>query len=390
MITRKEEKMHVLPPDHYGLVSSFAKGLSDQGMALSILEGIRPGVVVVNDPSAPTVLFMAASESAFAWTYLAGDPSERGFLKALGTWVFDEKGLGEDVVFTFLTTDMPTWEEALPAFLGPRTVISDERLHYEADVLPPRAWRDRVPEGYQIVDVDRALLDSEVEMHATVSEWLTNNFRSTDGFLKHGVGAAAVHQGKVVGWILADSFVGGLSDIGGEVVEEHRRKGLAFAATCRTVELALDKGATRVGWHCHAINLPSIKTAEAAGFERKQSYTVYPVQFDPAKHGKLVEIIAGEYVERGDAAIAAAEYAKADESLTLALQLRPEASADVFHSAARAAAGNGRADQAFDWLTRAIESGWSAFDETQTRTEFIVLHQDARWADLLKRMEGTA
>ena len=382
--------MHVLPPDHYGLVSGLAKGLSDQGMALSILEGIRPGFVVVNDLSAPTALFMAAPEGGFAWTYLAGDSSDRPFLERLGAWVFDEKGLGEDVVFTFLTTDASAWEEMLPVFFGPRMVVPDERLHYEARSLPATSWRDRIPEDFDIVDVDRALLDSGIEVHPTVSEWFTNNFGSPEGFLEHGVGAVAVLQGKVVGWILADSFVGGLSDIGGEVVEEHRRKGLAFAATCRTVELALDKGAERVGWHCHAINLPSIKTAEAAGFEFKHSYTIYPVQFDPEKHGKLVDIIVDEYVERGNAAIAAAEYAKADESFTLALRLRPEASADVFHSAARAAAGNNQVDQAFERLARAIEAGWSAHKETQTRTEFIALHQDSRWANLLKRMEGVA
>jgi len=382
--------MHVLSQDQYELAANLAAGLNDQGMALSILAGIRPGVVAVNDPSSPTALFMAAPEGGFAWTYLAGDSSDRSFLKRLGAWIFEEKGLGEDVVFTFLTTDAPAWEEALPAFLGPRTVVPDERLHYETSRTPADSWRDRVPEGFEIVDIDRDLLESDVEMHATVSEWLSNNFRSAEGFLEHGVGAVAIHQGKVVGWILADSFVGGLSDIGGEVVEEHRRKGLAFAATCRTVELALEKGADRIGWHCHAINLPSVRTAEAVGFDFKHAYTVYPIQFDPEKHGKLVDIIAGEYVERGDAAIAAGDYPKADVSFGLALRLRPSGSADLFHSAARAAAGCKEPDRAFALLDRAIEAGWSAGKNTEAQSEFASLHQDPRWTDILKRLEGAA
>jgi len=379
--------MHILELSEYGRVEGLSSGLRDQGMALSVLAGVRPGVVAVNDAQAPTALFIGAPEGGFAWAYLAGDRTDRAFREELSAWLFEEHGLGSDVAFSFLTCDSADWEEVLPGLLAPRTVIPDRRLHYESTARPGD-WRSVVPSGYRIEDVDRALLDSDVKMHPQVSQWMTANFGSVDGFLQHGIGAVAIHDGKIVGWILADSFVAGLSDIGGEIEEAHRQKGLAYTATCRTLELALDRGAERVGWHCHAINVPSVKTAETAGFELKYAYTVYPIQFDPEKHEKLVAIIAAEYVEAGNAAIASGDYASADEAFAKMLRLTPETAPDVFHSAARAAAGAGGANRAFEFLSKAVETGWSDAMQTLTQPEFVSLHQDSRWTAVMDKLEA--
>jgi len=377
--------MHILKPNQYRVVEGLAVDLRDQGMALSVLAGVRPGVVAVNDDQAPTALFIGAPEGGFAWTYLAGGPGDRAFREELSGWLFEEDGLGPDVAFSFLTCDRPEWEDVLTGILDPRIVIPDRRLHYECTTRPGD-WRSVVPSGYRIEDVDQVLLDSDVEMHPQVSQWMTANFGSVDDFLQHGIGAVAVYEGKIVGWILADSFVEGLSDIGGEIEEAHRQKGLAYTATCRTVELALDRGAERIGWHCHAINVPSVKTAETAGFELKYAYTVYPIQFDPEKHEKLVAIVAAEYVEAGNAAIASGDYASADEAFARMLRLTPEAASDVFHSAARAAAGAGEANRAFEFLSKAVETGWSDATQTRTQPEFVFLHQDPRWTALMDKM----
>jgi RimJ/RimL family protein N-acetyltransferase len=379
--------MHILKPNQYQVLEGLSAGLRDQGMALSVLAGVRPGVVAVNNDRAPTVLFIGAPEGGFAWTYLAGDRSDRAFREELKTWLFEEHGLGSDVAFSFLTCDSPEWEDALPGILAPRTVIPDRRLHYECTKRPP-AWQEAVPDGYRIADLDRALLDSDVDMHPQIEQWMTANFGSTENFLRRGVGAVAVHEGSIVGWILADSFVEGLSDIGGEIEEAHRRKGLAYAATCRTVELALDRGAERVGWHCHAINIPSVRTAEAAGFAFKYAYTVYPIQFDVEKHEKLVSIIVGEYVEAADAAIGRGAYVEADGQFTRMLGFAEDPTAEVLHSAARAAAAVGDADRAFELLLKAVKAGWSDATHTMSRPEFEALHGDPRWSALMERLQA--
>jgi len=307
-----------LSPTEFGVVRGLADGLADQGMALSVLDGVRPGTVLVDDPNRPTSLMIGAPEGGFGWIYLAGDPKNDGFRTELNGWLFRERGLGESLGFAFLTCGSDAWKDVLPEVLAPRTVIPDRRLHY-ACTTTPGPWRDTVPPGYRIEDVDRALLDSDVEIHSPVSDWLTANFGSAEQFLEHGVGAVAVHEGRTVAWILADSFVGGLCDIGGETEEAHRRNGLAYAATCRTIELAFERGVERIGWHCHAINLPSIRTAEKAGFEFRREYFVYPIYFDPEKHEGLVPVIAGEYREAAEAALTRGDRAEADRLRALLL-----------------------------------------------------------------------
>jgi RimJ/RimL family protein N-acetyltransferase len=347
--------MQVLEKRKYQTALPLAAGLADQGMALSVLAGVRPGRVVVDAADSPTSLCLVAPEGTFAWVYLAGGARNPEFAKALRSWVFEEKGLGPDVGFLFAAVDCPEWEDALATIIAPRTVIPDRRMYFEYSSRT-RARRRAVPAGYSIMDVDRALLESNVEMHPMVTRWLTANFGSADGFLEHGVGAVAVHAGKVVGWILADSLVGDLCDIGGEVQEEHRRKGLAHAATRRTVELALDRGARRIGWHCHAINIPSVKTAKAAGFTLVHEDKVYPIHFDTEKHEGLVEIVAGEYAEAGKAAMASGDYASADALYIVALRLTQTPSADVLHAAAGAAARRGESSRAFELLAKAVEA----------------------------------
>ena len=350
--------MRVLKSDQLGIAEDLSMGLRDQGMALSVLSGVRPGVVVVNSVPAPTSLFIGAPEGGFAWGYLAGNPQDDRFRHELSEWLFAERGLGPNVAFSFLACDSVEWEDALAEILAPRAVIPDRRLHYECTTRP-RGWRESVPNGYEIEDLHRAFLASDVEIHPKVSEWMESNFGSVEGFLERGVGTVAVHEGNVVSWILADSLVDGLCDIGGETEEAHRRKGLAYAATCRTVEVALDRDVERVGWHCHAINLPSIRTAGKAGFELRYEYAVYLVQFDPENHEKLARIVAGEYAEAVGAALERKAYAEADALSTRMLGFVKEPEADVAYAAARAAAGVGDADRASVLLETAIASGWT-------------------------------
>jgi len=266
-------------------------------------------------------------------------------------------------------------------------VIPDRRLHYECHV-PPTAEPPVIPAGYRIADVDRPLLDSKVTMHPQVLDWMSANFGSADRFLERGIGAVALCGEAVVGWILADSFADGVCDIGGEVEEAHRRKGLAYAATRRCVAQAFDRGARRIGWHCHAINIPSVKTAEKAGFELKRAYTVYPIQFDPEKHEKLAGIVAGEYAEDAADALSRGKYEEADGTLSRLLGFLREPAPDVLHSAARAAAGVGDVDRALARLKQAVAAGWTNANVTQSRSEFAPLHDDPRWAAALEGMES--
>jgi RimJ/RimL family protein N-acetyltransferase len=381
--------VRVLQRSEYGIASGLAGALHDQGMALSVLAGVRPGAVVVNELADPTALLIGAPEGGFAWTYLAGDASDARLLHDLRAWVFDRHGLGADVGFSFLACDRPEWEKTLAGLIEPRAVIPDRRLHYER-VSPPNERKPPLPPGYEIRDLDRDLLESGVTIHPQVSQWMTANFGSPEGFLAHGLGAVALHDGEMIGWFLADSFVDGACDIGGEVEETHRRNGLAHALACRCVDLAFDRGARRVGWHCHAINLPSVRTAEKAGFSLRRAYTVYPIHFDAQKHETLVGVVAGEYLEDADAALTRGEFGTADELLSRMLDFASDPTPDALHSAARAAAGTGDVERAFARLEQAIAAGWTNGEVTRSLPEFAPLSSDPRWTVVCQKAQASS
>ena len=283
--------IHVLQPRAYPSVALLAAGLRDQGMAQAILAGSRPGLVLANHEAKPTSLFIVAPEGEFSWTYVAGDPSDDAFNSEIRRWFFQTCCPENGIDFSFLAADSDDWDASVAAILAPRKPIRDRRLYYTSPQLP-REWQDSVPEGYEIRRLNRDLFSSDVRIPTKVGEWLESNFGSREAFLRHGgLGAIATHEGEVVSWCLTDSVVGDRADIGVETVEPHQRKGLAYATTCLVLESALERGIRRVGWHCHAINVPSVKTATRAGFELQYEYVLYFFYVDLAKHEKLVEFV---------------------------------------------------------------------------------------------------
>ena len=285
--------MHELTHSEYPLVISLAEGLKDQRMAQAILAGTRPGVVLANSKTEPVSLFIVAPEGKLAWTYLAGDPNDDAFNKAIRDWFIDVYCPEEGIAFAFLAVDSNDWDPSVVSILTPREPIRDRRLHY-TNPPQPGEWRGSIPEGYEIRRLDRETLSTGIQMHEKVLEWLDNNFGSQEAFLGNGLGAIAIHKGEVVAWCLADSVVGNQADIGVETEEAHQRKGLAYATTCLVLEIALERGIHHLGWHCHAINIPSVKTAVKAGFEIQSEYVLYAMYIDIAKHSQLVEIVAKE------------------------------------------------------------------------------------------------
>ncbi len=274
-------------------LTPLADKLIDHGMAQAVLAGTRPGLVITNSKTTPTAMLIIAPEGAVAWTYLAGDPNDAAFNADIHDWFFNRFCSETGVVFTFLAADSSAWDPSIVSMLAPRKPIRDRRLHY-TNPSHPRKWRESVPKGYGIRRLDRQALSTGVHMHEKVLEWLRSNFGSLDAFLEHGFGAVAICRDEIVAWCLADSVVENRADIGVETEEAHQRKGLAYATTCLAVEIARERGIGHLGWHCHAINTPSVKTATKARFELHSEYVLYPMYIDIAQHAQLTDLVAHE------------------------------------------------------------------------------------------------
>ena len=374
-----------IDPGSYASVRPVADGLHHHGMPLAVLAGMRPGMVLANDPDRPSALFIGAPEGRFAWTYFAGDASDQAFRDDVAKWLFEENGLGEEPAFLFMASDSPDWDGVIRSFIDPRPAVPDLRINY-VTAQRPAPWQNAVPEGYEIRPIDAALMASGIPLHDKLRDWFNANFGSVEGFLERGVGAVAVHDGAIVAWCLADSVVEGLADIGVETEPDHQRKGLAYACTCQTIETALDRGIERIGWHCHAINEPSVRTAEKAGFQEASRYLVYPVYIDVERHGRLMDVIAKEDIAQAEAALDARDFAKAADLYAHLFAFHQPTESDVWFHAARAAAATSQADRAFERLAQALDLGWSERSRTLLCEELKPLHEDPRWSGIIERL----
>ena len=261
----------------YGRVRPLCLPLAYHLCCAAVLDGHNPGTVLVDDPSDPQSAFIFSPEGS----YLAGEPHNEAFNRALNRAFYDRATLGE-VHALFFVVHPASWEGQLPAMLGGRVPLRMERRHYvcrEAQY----DWGAHVPNGYSVQRIDRALLErAELQVPDHMRGWMEGNWGSTADFLNKGFGVVTLHNDRVVSWSLADCRSGDACEIGIHTLPEYRRRGLGAITAAAAVEHALTHGYALVGWHCNEDNLGSIGTAEKAGFELERRYAMLYAFLDEA------------------------------------------------------------------------------------------------------------
>ncbi len=338
----------------------FAGSLAKHGMARAVIAGTRPGLVVMNTSAAPTALAIIAPEGHFAWIYLSGSVNDNRLVSELHHWMFEQRGMGRDVGRMFVVWDTDAWEGSMRQLIAPRKAVPERRLHY----VGSRNRKQRTPQiagGYRI----EPLLDSRI-------------------------GSAAVSRGRIAGWCLPDSVVDGRADIGVEIDEAHRRRGLAWATTVSTLKQALKQGIRYVGWHCDAGNAGSVKTAEKAGFQLQGEYPLLSVCMDPGEHRQLEFAIINDRKRAAKTALEAGEVEEANKLYSALLScLNPSAvDAETLFDAARTAALLHRRKDALQRMEQAVDCGWSFSIPLRARPEFSELRTDPRWTGCIERIEA--
>jgi RimJ/RimL family protein N-acetyltransferase len=264
----------------YAKVRALFEPLRFHLASAAVLDGNNPGRVFVDDTVSPRVAFMASPEGC----YLAGNPDNARFNRALNKALFDGTIFGRDVGAAYFVCDLEQWRESLPIVFSPREPILMRRLHLICRTLK-HDWRNHLLDGYAVQRVTGDLL-SRPGFHVPehLRGWITNNWGTTAAFLEKGFGFATIHGDEAVSWSLADCFSGDACEIGIHTVEAHRRRGLAAVTAAAAVDYALSNGFARVGWHTSQDNLGSIRTAERVGFEKERDYSMPYFIFDEADH----------------------------------------------------------------------------------------------------------
>jgi RimJ/RimL family protein N-acetyltransferase len=367
--------MHELTLNQFPITKPLFAPLTHHLVVESILAGLTPGRMFVDDVIAP--------RTAVAWfqrrLFLAGEWTQTAVNHALHhliTTVYypELAAIGPRwTAFTLVYT--PGWQDVMDVVLAGKHPLAGQRLCYH---LHPAGqdWQPSLPPGFALRPVDAALLaDAAIQNLDYVTDEMVSERPSVPDFLAKSFGACIVHQGQIVGWCMSEYNVGSRCELGIETDDAYQRRGLARATATAVIREAVARGLTEIGWICEADNLPSIATAEHLGFELHQADPTFYAFIDPAINlGVNGNVYFGQ--QRYDEALVWYNRALALEDVPIWL----------IWNAACAHARLGDQPNAFATLHRALDAGFDDRHRLETSDHLQALRGVPEWTAVLARL----
>lgn len=367
--------MHKIEPEDFARAQPVFEELAIHQAVRALLNGDSRGDIYLDDKVHPKSVFARTMRRFF----LAGKSDNQAFnqdLKSLfDSEVYPRARVSDEEGFSvyFAPGD---WAGAIDeVILGNKNPIRESRFYYRCRHLK-HDWRELIPAGYSLLQVDQELLENQQMANLEdLIEEIHSECQSVVQFLSERFGFCIVHEGQIVTWCLSEYNSRGRCEVGIATEPDHQRKGLAKAASLALIEFAFFSGYQEVGWHCFARNEASKATALAAGFEEVSQYPAYWAMFDEiinlAVHGDLS-------FERGDYLEAADWYRRA-----LAGEGAPTW---VYWSTACAYAHLNDRGNAFDFLHQAVDQGFTDADHIKNSPHFAQWHGTEEWKSLIDRL----
>lgn len=362
--------LYELNPNEYRKVGPIFASLVYNLAIESILKGLTPARIYVNNLDHPRTALIQAGQKLF----LAG-PVGAGEMRDLHQLIRDEiipngKGV-EDALY--LQVD-PNWQKGqVEEILAGLYPVERKRMYLECSKLQ-QDWRGLLPSGYRLTAVDKQLVEKDhLENIDYLREELCSERPSIADFLEKSFGFCILREDRLASWCLSEYNTGDRCEIGVATVDEHQRRGLATVATLALVDHALERGYRRIGWHCWSRNLPSVALAKRAGFGNEFSYSIYICVFDLRIQFALI----------GDDFRSAGRHREALEWHQKAIG-RGDAPGWVYFMAARSQAQLCEKEAAFASLRKAIDSGFDEMDQIRDEPDLVRLREDREWESLFK------
>jgi RimJ/RimL family protein N-acetyltransferase len=292
--------IHPLQPAEFATIKPLFARLSEtQPMCASVLEGVYPGRVYVDDLPSPRCALLVTSiesEANGAWAFLAGDPGNQAFNRALNQAIFERQVISPQSPIIFWTCDPQDWDGNMPAVMDPLPPIWIPRYHFVARRVG-LDWRAQVPEGFTVEPMGEALrrrprLELPADVSATLDKWdeMQRLGYVDRGFMDYGFVTLDI-RGQVpviAGWATVDFIVLGHGDLGFFTQPDYRRQGLGSIAVSAALEDGFQRGLQQVNWTCDADNPGSVRTAEKLGLERIDDYPMGILLFNREQHMELL------------------------------------------------------------------------------------------------------
>lgn len=267
------------------------RGLEEtQPMCLSVLEGVYPGKIFVDNPEQPRTALLTTfieSEAYGTWGFLAGDPSNEAFNRWLNVGIFERQIVAGNTPVLLLTCDPQDWGGQMEIVLHPRPPIWMPRCHFVSRQVN-YDWRAALPAGFEVARMDADLAsrpDLEVpeEIAANLAKWSN---AASERFSDFGFVTLDVSEERPVisSWATVDFVARGAGDLGFFTQPDYRRRGLGTIAAAAALEHGFAAGLTQVNWTCDAENVGSFHTADKLGLERIEDYQMALLIFDEKRH----------------------------------------------------------------------------------------------------------
>ena len=246
--------IYELPADHFDVTAPlFAEAWFDEPYMDAVLKGRHPGRIFVDDPAAPSAALMCRTYEY----YVAGAVASplRQFIKDAPS---------EPAVFQKLYGYAPlgdAWETViLEDYAG--ALIRIPRHNFRWQGAPLMDWRAKLPQGAQIVRIDRALAERiDREWRETIG-LLWDGY---DNYLQHGYGFCLMIGDAIGSMASGDGVSDSLVNIGVHTGENFRRQGLAKLVCSAFIEYTLKTGRAPT-WDTDGMNERSRALASSLGF----------------------------------------------------------------------------------------------------------------------------
>jgi len=131
-----------------------------------------------------------------------------------------------------------------------------------------------LPSDFELREIDTALAERlQVDLG---NQYFFENFNSIGDFLERGIGYCVVHESKVVSAATSMAMCLGAIDIEIETAPEYRGIGLGTAVGAKLLSHCL---ANHIEPKWIASNVESEKLALRLGYERRETYPTFEIQY---------------------------------------------------------------------------------------------------------------
>lgn len=260
----------------------------------AVIAGNSPGKLWVDDVDEPRSTLLWDNTHSF---YAAGAADNAAFNQAMCDLFADTItpfAQAQQFGIFKLAYASEAWESVIEDTLAEYALKKYPRVFFRLDVPKIPDWREQVPEGFQISEINGAWQRLEgLANFERLHEEIASCWNEVEGFRARGFGYCIHDTQAIAGWctseyvskgtdLFGNEYVSGdQCGIGIETVEEYQRRGFATLTASAFVEHCRECGITP-HWDSWLRNMPSVRVAEKVGFRKIEDYAVYLGTYPPS------------------------------------------------------------------------------------------------------------